>query len=118
MGQEAEAALQRATEVMDRAASMPPIPGLSSSGSAVRPTPITAATPLAEAATILADQLRLIPGVDRYADVRLSELEQRGSRPVRAAWRLARDRVAASYGQLTLGELLGRFGRQQEGPRN
>lgn len=109
--------MQRASEAIDRAATLPPVPGLSSGG-AVRPTPITAATPLAEAATILADQLRLIPGITRYADVQLSELEQRGSRPVRAAWRLARERVAGSYGQLTVGELLARFGREQEGPRN
>ena len=117
-GQQADAAMQRASEVMSRAAATPAMPGLSRAASAVRPTPITAATPLAEAATMLADQLRLIPGVQRYADVRLSELEQRGSRPVRAAWRLARERVAGNYGEMTVGELLGRFGRQQEGPRN
>jgi flotillin len=123
---EVEAAAERADEQMRRASetiarasdAIAPMPALPSSGtSAVRPTPINAATPLAEAATILADQMRLIPGVERYADVHLVELEQRGSRPVRAAWRLARERLAGEYGQLTVGELLARFGHRP-GPHN
>jgi flotillin len=117
--EQADAAMRQASETITRASQasvpMPPVP--TGSASTVRPTPITAATPVVEAATILADQMRLIPGIDRYADVQLSELEQRGSRPVRAAWRLARDRVAGQYGQLTVGELLTRFGGSG-GPRN
>ncbi|HUG49248.1 MAG TPA: SPFH domain-containing protein [Candidatus Limnocylindria bacterium] len=117
-GAQVDAAMQRASQTMDRAAGAQAVTGALGGGSQVRPTPITAATPLAEAATILADQLRVIPGIERYGEVPLAELEQRGSRPVRAVWRLARERVAGQYGGLTVGELLGRFGRQAEGPRN
>lgn len=104
---------------MDRAAATPALPPMARSDSGgVRSTPITAATPLAEAATILADQLRLVSGIERYSDVQLAELDQRGSRAVRAVWRMARDRVTGNYDQLTVGELLSRFGRQADGPRN
>jgi flotillin len=91
---------------MTAAAAVPPLP----TSPVSRPQPITASTPMGEAATILADQLRGIPGIDRYADVQLGQLDQRGSRPLRAAWRVARDRMSAQYGQMTVGELLSRFG--------
>jgi flotillin len=116
--QAAAAAMQHAAQSMDRAAATPAMPGMPGRGTQIRSTPITAATPLAEAATSLADQLRLIPGIERYADVQLAELEQRGPRPVRAAWRLASERVGGSYGQLTVGELLSRFGGQAGGQHN
>jgi flotillin len=118
--EEADASLRRASETIERAtstaaasaaaaSSVPPAPPRGPS-SASRPQPITASTPMGEAATILADQLRSVPGIERYAEVQLGQLEQRGSRPLRAAWRVARDRMAAQYGQMTVGELLSRFG--------
>ncbi len=117
---ETEAAMRRASETISRASATagPPVPGAASGSAGVRPSPITAATPVAEAATILADQMRLIPGIERWADVQLAELDQRGSRPVRAAWRLARERLGGQYGRLTVGELLSRFGRHAGGPHN
>jgi flotillin len=126
---EAESAMRRAADVMQEAAAasqapaaaaqtpvagaLPPVPPLAAPPQA---SPISAATPLAEAATILADQMRLIPGIERYRDVRLADLDQRGSRPVRAVWRLGRERLGSRYGQLTVGELLERFTGRGSGP--
>jgi flotillin len=90
---------------------MPAAPRINGSQSRRLVSPIGADTPLPEAASILADQMRRIPGVERYADLALNELDQRGSRSVRAAWAMARDRMASDYGQLTVGELLSRFNR-------
>lgn len=97
---------------MRAAATGPVAPVPTNGGQSRRPvSPIGADTPLPEAATILAEQMRRIPGVERYADIALNELDQRGSRSVRAAWAMARDRMATDYGQLTVGELLSRFNR-------
>jgi len=90
---------------------MPAAPRINGSQSRRLVSPIGADTPLQEAASILADQMRRIPGVERYSDLALNELDQRGSRSVRAAWAMARDRMASDYGQLTVGELLSRFNR-------
>ena len=135
---EVDQALRRASETIDRAtaavpvasvaaapsgpkatapapAPSPPTPGPApvarpGAGAPSRPQAITASTPLGEAATILADQLRNLPGIERYAGIQVGQLEQRGSRPMRAAWRVARERLGAQYGQMTVGELLARFG--------
>jgi hypothetical protein len=64
----------------------------------------------AEAANILAEQLRRIPGIERNLAIPLVELDQRGPRAVRAAWQLAKPRIAARYGDMTVGELITRFG--------
>jgi flotillin len=104
----AESAIQRASETMHRATTMDPLAAVQP---AAPPPEIGPDTPVAEAAAMLADRLRGIPGVQRYTELRLSDLDQRGSRPVRAAWRIARGRVSGDYGELTLGELLSRFGQ-------
>jgi hypothetical protein len=63
---------------------------------------------LDEAASRLANDLRGVPGVERFALLRLEELERTGPRPMRAMWRIARDRLAERYGQLTIGEFIDR----------
>jgi len=121
----AQAAIDAASRTMSAAGAMEPPPALPASPAGPRPSggaaagrSITAATPVTEAASILADQLRLIPGIDRYAGYELATLDDRGPRPLRAAWRLARERIGSQYGQLTVGELLARFGRQGGGRAN
>jgi hypothetical protein len=79
--------------------------------------PISSDMPVAEAAAVLAQQMRRIPGIERHLAIPLTELDQRGPRPVRAAWRVARDRVEGTYGQMTVGELLERF-RDRTGRRD
>jgi flotillin len=110
-----DAAIESASQRMRAAPTAPiaPPPPVRTNGaeSRRRVSPIVSDTPLPEAASILAEQMRRIPGVERYSDYALNELDQRGSRSVRAAWAMARDRMAADYGKLTVGELLSRFKR-------
>jgi hypothetical protein len=67
---------------------------------------ITRETTVDDAAQRLANDLRRIPGIDRFAGIRLAELERSGPRPLRTMWRIARENLDAQYGQLTIGELL------------
>lgn len=60
------------------------------------------------AARRLAADLRAVPGIERFAAVRLAELERSGPRPLRTMWRIAREQLDARYGQLTIGELIDR----------
>jgi flotillin len=71
---------------------------------------ITRETTVDEAAQRLATDLRAIPGIERFAAVRLAELERSGPRPLRTMWRIAREHLDAQYGQLTIGELLEMYG--------
>ncbi|MEX2546279.1 MAG: SPFH domain-containing protein [Chloroflexota bacterium] len=108
---QADAAMSRATEAISRATSQTPLASKPANGSGGAALPqITAEMPVGEAAALLAAQMRRIPGIERHLTIPLLELDQRGPRPARAAWRLARDRVADSYGGMTVGELLSRFG--------
>jgi hypothetical protein len=73
---------------------------------------ITSETPVSQAAAMLAQSLRLVPGVENHLAVPLEQLDRRGPRAMRAAWRMARERLADEYGNLTVGELLSRFADQ------
>jgi flotillin len=107
---QANAAMTRATDAIKRATQRATAPVTQSATSSTSPS-ITAETPVAEAAMMLAQQMRAIPDIERHLAIPLMELDQRGPRPVRAAWRMARDRVASEYGGMTVGELLARFGQ-------
>jgi hypothetical protein len=112
---QADAAMARAREAIDRATRQATAPTTTAAPGASR-APITSEMSVADAANVLADQLRQIPGIDRHVSIPLAELDQRGPRPLRAAWRLARDRVAGQYGSMTVGELLARFGERPSPP--
>jgi hypothetical protein len=71
---------------------------------------ITLETTVDEAAQRLATDLRAVPGIERFADVRLRQLDDAGPRALRTIWRLARERLAEPYGEMTIGELLDRYG--------
>ena len=71
---------------------------------------ITRETTVDDAATRLAADLRAVPGIERFAAVRLDELERSGPRPLRTMWRIAREQLDERYGQLTIGELIERYG--------
>jgi hypothetical protein len=64
---------------------------------------------LEQAAGALADDLLQVPGIQRFADVRLADLDRSGPRPLRTMWRIARDRLARDYGQLTIGQMIDRY---------
>jgi flotillin len=92
------------------AASAPRAPSPPARGEPARPASagIGPETTLDEAASRLAADLAAIPGIERFRATRLAELERAGPRPLRTIWRIARERVDARYGQLTIGELLER----------
>ena len=71
---------------------------------------ISRETTVDDAARRLAGDLRAVPGIERFGAVRLAELERSGPRPLRTMWRIARDQLDARYGQLTIGELIDRYG--------
>ena len=72
---------------------------------------ITRETTLDEAALRLASDLRSVPGIERFAGTRLADLDTTGPRPLRTMWRISREHLDQRYGQLTIGELMERFGR-------
>ena len=82
---------------------------------ALRPVP--AATGLGRDTTVnvaaqrLARDLAAIPGIERFGALRLGELDRAGPRPLRTMWRIARGELADRYGEMTIGEIVDRFGR-------
>jgi flotillin len=74
---------------------------------------ITGESTLDEAALRLASDLRSVPGIERFAGTRLADLETAGPRPLRTMWRISREHLDQRYGQLTIGELIERFGGGQ-----
>jgi flotillin len=74
---------------------------------------ITADTTVDAAARQLAADLGRIPGIERYATVPLATFERSGPRPLRTMWRIAREHLDERYGQMTIGELLERYGRER-----
>ncbi len=71
---------------------------------------ITTESTVEDAARALAVDLRAVPGIERFAAVKLAELERGGPRPLRTLWRMAREPLGEQYGQLTIGELLELYG--------
>ena len=63
------------------------------------------------AAQRLARDLAAIPGIERFGALRLAELDRAGPRPLRTMWRIARGELADRYGEMTIGEIVDRFGR-------
>jgi flotillin len=72
-------------------------------------------TTLDDAAVRLAADLRAIPGIERFGAIRLAELDRSGPRPLRTMWRIAREQLDDRYGQLTIGEMLDRYGGGRAG---
>ncbi|MGZ9159978.1 MAG: SPFH domain-containing protein [Candidatus Limnocylindrales bacterium] len=101
-----------------RSAATPARPGAPRSDTAAGPArparpavaEITRETTVDDAARRLAADLRAVPGIERFGAVRLEELERSGPRPLRTMWRIARDQLDVRYGQLTIGELIDRYG--------
>ena len=74
---------------------------------------ITSETTVDTAARQLAADLRQIPGVERFAEVKLGQLERSGPRPLRTMWRIAREHLDERYGGMTIGELMERYGPER-----
>jgi hypothetical protein len=110
----------RAREAVDRAVG-PATPGPSAGTGTSTGTSASGATgtsavgglgrasTLDEAAEALAGDLMRIPGIQRFGDVRLADLDASGPRPLRTMWRIARERLGRDYGDLTIGEIIDRY---------
>ncbi|HET7169104.1 MAG TPA: SPFH domain-containing protein [Candidatus Limnocylindrales bacterium] len=96
-----------------RAAATPPAPRTDTAAGPPRPAvaEITRQTTVDDAASRLASDLRAVPGIERFGAIRLAELERSGPRPLRTMWRIAREQLDERYGQLTIGELIDRYGQ-------
>jgi hypothetical protein len=70
---------------------------------------VTRETTVDEAAERLANDLRGVPGIERFRLLRLAELDRTGPRPLRTMWRIAREQLDDRYGGLTIGEILDRY---------
>ena len=57
----------------------------------------------------MADQLRAVPEIARYAQVQLKDLAARGPRHLGAIWKVAGDDLIRSYGEWTVAQLLEKF---------
>jgi hypothetical protein len=115
----ADAAIAAADKTMRTgpAAAPAPRPKTDTASGPARPAPgrpasadITKETTVNEAAVKLATDLRAVPGIERFAKVRLADLETGGPRPLRAIWEVSRDQLEKRYGNLTIGELIDTYG--------
>jgi flotillin len=62
-----------------------------------------------ERAAWMAEQLRAVPDMARYAQVQLKDLAARGPRSLGAIWRVAGDDLVRAYGEWTVAQLLEKF---------
>ncbi|HET9522405.1 MAG TPA: SPFH domain-containing protein [Candidatus Limnocylindrales bacterium] len=106
---EAQAAMTRADEAMRLAREA--TAGALGSATPTGAAPITRETTVNVAAQRLARDLQAIPGIERFGALRLGELDRAGPRPLRTMWRIARDQLEERYGQMTIGEVIDRYGR-------
>jgi len=93
----------------------PPIPRTDTAAGPARPArpaslDINRDTTVDEAARRLASDLRALPGIDRFADVRLRQLDSAGPRALRTMWRLSREGLDEGIADLTIGQLIDRYG--------
>jgi len=103
---------ERAAAAAPAGAAATPPPATAGPASAA----ITRETTLDDAAGALAADLMAVPGIERFANVRLAELERGGPRPLRTMWRLSSERLDARLGELTIGQLIERYGPGREAP--
>jgi flotillin len=115
--EELDRTAERAREAVDRAVgSATPAPAAGTAASASSTAAgssavggLDRASTLDEAAEALAGDLMRIPGIQRFGDLRLADLDASGPRPLRTMWRIARERLGRDYGQLTIGEIIDRY---------
>jgi hypothetical protein len=122
----ADAAIAAADQAIraNAAAATPPHPKTDTAAGPARPArgtrpasaDITSETTVDEAASKLASDLRAIPGIERFATVRLADLETGGPRPLRTMWRISREQLDQRYGNLTIGELMDQYGGDNRPP--
>ena len=101
----AQATSDRAQAAVERATAPKSAPTSRATGLAA----VTRDTTVDQAASALADELMRIPGIQRFGDMRLRDLDATGPRPLRTMWRIARDQLDREYGNLTIGQVIDRY---------
>lgn len=113
-----DTAIDEASRTLERAsatAAAPLASGQPSTGTPVAepapepsapPPPTAKATEIPAVVRVLAEQLRGVPAVERFAGLRLADLERLGPRPLRDLWRRVAGEVPERYAGMTIGELL------------
>ena len=100
----AQAAAARATEVAEHAAAA------AQSKAAATIAKVSSGDANAKQwAKWMADQLRQLPDIQAYGNLRLRDLAQRGPASARAMWVTAKDALAQQYGSVTVEDLLREF---------
>ena len=107
-------AMARADEAIQRAGEAT-ASALGTRPADLRP-PVNRETTVNAAAQRLARDLQAIPGIERFGALRLGELDRAGPRPLRTMWRIARDELGDRYGEMTIGEVLDRYGPRGGSP--
>jgi len=107
----ADRSTQRAMAAVERATG-PAAPATNAGAVASTVTGINRDTTIDEAASTLAGELMRIPGIQRFGSMRLRELDTTGPRPLRTMWRIARDQLDRRYGDMTIGQVIDRYGGQ------
>ena len=78
--------------------------------------PIGRDTTINVAAQRLARELQSIPGIERFSQLRLVELDRAGPGSLRTMWRIARPELVETFGNVTIGEILDRYTGRGGGP--
>ena len=73
------------------------------------------ASTLSDSAVKLAEELRRVPGIERFGGTRLRDLERSGPRTLRTLWGAAREDLETRYGDVTIGMLLDEYERTSGG---
>jgi len=76
---------------------------------AAPPAPLAVEPAITEAALRLANGLRAVPGIERWGEIRLADLDRAGSRGIRDIWHLSREVLESRVGQMTIREFLERW---------
>jgi len=100
----AQAAAARATEVAEHAAA-----AAQSKAAATIAKVSSGDANVKQWAKWMADQLRQLPDIQAYGNLRLRDLAQRGPASARAMWVTAKDALAQQYGSVTVEDLLREF---------
>ena len=110
-----DAAIADADAALRRAAAATTAPLMDSASGPARPASaaIDRETTVHDAAVRLATDLQAIPGIERFSSVKLAQLERAGPRPLRNLWRFAKQELGDRYGEVTIGEVLERYGNGQ-----
>ena len=106
----ARAAIERATApAPTAAAASAPVSAAGAPAPATGLDAIGRETTVDDAASALADELMRIPGIQRFGDMRLRDLDAAGPRPLRTMWRIARDQLDQRYGDMTIGQVIDQY---------